>query len=246
MSDMGLYCVTWSKHSVLRWTSALRMLGGRGSPVCWTLSSRGTPNTRGPFTSTALVFLSVLGTVLQTTKVNETSEWWGWCCRKSYGNLSTLKNCFASVMGICDLNQSSVRRKKKHNLAAVGSVSFWSKSQINIFWLHKSQVLTTMCVPFKSALQEKHADTEQPWTLIKEIFSLFVKTVTKFTSELIPRTFQPPRLSLVSILHDVPDAGNLKNWTFFFKDHLKSMQHFLAFNAENCRAESTLQKNPAV
>lgn len=36
-----------------------------GSPVCWALRSKGTPNTRRPFTSIGLVFLGGLGTVLQ-------------------------------------------------------------------------------------------------------------------------------------------------------------------------------------
>lgn len=42
------------------------MPGGSGSPVCWTLASRGTPNTRRPLNSTTLGFLGSLGTALWT------------------------------------------------------------------------------------------------------------------------------------------------------------------------------------
>lgn len=42
------------------------MQGGSGSPVCWTLTSKGTPNTPRPVTSVVvLVFVKVLGMVLQ-------------------------------------------------------------------------------------------------------------------------------------------------------------------------------------
>lgn len=64
-----------------------------------------------------------------------------------------LKNCFANVEGVSNLNQSCV--KENLNLAAVGCISFWGKNQINVFRLRKSPVIAEMCALFKPALQKQ-------------------------------------------------------------------------------------------
>lgn len=134
------FVLTWSKHSALRYTNALRMLGGSGSPVCWTQMSRGTPNTRRPFSSITLAFLSSLGTVLRVIKKKSPliSAVFRITIEQLWLILKEELKFKCVHVGIC----ISISE------AQLGGwyVSFWRKSQTNSFWLRKSPVIVTMCL----------------------------------------------------------------------------------------------------